>query len=51
MAVVLEAGDLPAVAENRTEVTVQYHDVPDDAHHVARRIFPAARPGFVRQAH
>ena len=51
MAVVLEAGDLPAVAQNGAEVTVQYHDVPDDTHHVAMRIFPAGRPGFLRQAH
>ena len=51
MAAVLEAGDLPAVAANRIEVTVQYHDVPDDTHHVAMRIFPSTRPGFSRQAH
>jgi hypothetical protein len=46
---VLEDGDLRQLLERRVEVTVHYDDIPDETSHVANRVFPSARPSFLRQ--
>ena len=51
MDAVLEAGEPAELVRNRLEVTVQYHDIPDETSHVAMRIFPRSHPGFRHQGH
>jgi len=47
---VVEEGELRDLFEKHVEVTVHYDDIPNEATHVAYRVFPSDRPTFQHQA-